>query len=102
MAACKTKPFELLDIDSQETLNPPNSQSKDKKKKIVMLEDGLGDGEDLFDTEKETRQYAMKMIDGEADNARAHYLKVVNHMYFSDYSIYTVELPVSMHGTPEG
>ena len=43
----------------------------------------------------------MKMIDAEKDNAGAHYLKVVNHMSFSDYSIYTVELLVSKHGTPE-
>ena len=43
----------------------------------------------------------MKMIDAETDNVGAHYLKVVNHMSFSDYSLYTVELPVSKHGTPE-
>ena len=51
--------------------------------------------------EEETRQYAMKMIDAEKDNVGAHYLRVINHMSFSDYSIYTVELPVSKHGTPE-
>ncbi len=66
-----------------------------------MLEDGLGDGEDLLDPEKEKRQYAMRMKDAETDNVGAHYLKVVNHMSFSDYSIYTVELPVSKHGIPE-
>ena len=90
VAACKTQPYELLDMESQETPNPPDSQeSQDKKKKIVMLEDGIGDGEDLLDPEKETRQYAMKMIDAETDNVGAHYLKVVNHMSFSDYSLYT-------------
>ena len=31
----------------------------------------------------------------------ARYLKVVNHMSFSDYAIFTVELAVSKHGTPE-
>ncbi len=65
-----------------------------------MLEDGLGDGEDLSDPEKETRQYAMRMIDAETDNTGTHYLKVVNHMSVSDYTIYTVELPVSQHGIP--
>ena len=66
-----------------------------------MLEDGLGDGEDLLDPEEETRRYAMRLIDAESDNVGTYYLKVVNHMSFSDYAIYTVELPVSQHGTPE-
>ena len=66
-----------------------------------MLEDGLSDGEDVLDQEEETRQYAMEMIDAEKDSVRAQYLKVINHMSFSDYAIYTVELPVSKHGTPE-
>ena len=102
VAACKTKPYELLDMESQESPKPPESQhSQIKKKKIVMLEDGLGDGEDLLDPEEETRRYAMKLIDAESDNVGTHYLKVVNHMSFSDYTIYTVELPVSQHGTPE-
>ena len=46
-------------------------------------------------------QYAIKMKYAEKQNVGAHYLKVLNHMSFSDYSIYTVELPVSKHGTPE-
>ena len=68
---------------------------------MVMLEDGLSDGEDVLDQEEETRQYTMKMIDAEKDNVGAHYLKIINHTSFSDYSIYIVELPVSKHGTPE-
>ena len=87
--------------DTHSPVPVPSPQSQGKKKKMVMLEDGLSDGEDLLDPEEETRQYAMKMIDAEKDNVGAHYLKVVNHMSFSDYSLYTVELPVSKHGTPE-
>ena len=66
-----------------------------------MLEDGLSDGEDVLDPEEETRQYAMEMIETEKDSVEAQYLKVINHMSFSDYGIYTVELPVSKHNTPE-
>ena len=66
-----------------------------------MLEDGLSDVEDLLDPEEETRKYAIKLIDAESDSVGTQYLKVVNHMSFSDYAIYTVELPVSKHGTPE-
>merc|ERR1712082_257913 len=66
-----------------------------------MLEDGLRDGEDQMAQDTEMIQYAVTMIDAEKDNVGAHYLKVVNHMSFSDYAIYMVELPVSKHGTPE-
>ena len=101
VAACKIKPYELLEMESQETPNPPDSQqSQDKKKKIVMLEDGLGDGEDLLDPEEEKTKDALKVTDAESDIVGTHYLKVVNHMSFSDYAIYTVEIPVSQHGTP--
>ena len=83
VAACKTKPYKLLDMESQESPKPPESQqSQVKKKKIVMLEDSLGDGEDLLDPEEETRRYAMRLIDAESDNEGTHYLKVVHHMFF--------------------
>ena len=99
VAACKVKPYELIDTqnfkDSQESL------TQSKKKKVVMLEDGLSDGEDQIIQEEETIQYAVNMIDEEKDCVGAQYLKVVNYMSFSDYAIYTVELPVSKHGTPE-
>ena len=95
VAACKTKPYELLDTESLES--PESLESQDKKKKKVMLEDGLSDVEDLLDPEEETRKYAIKLIDAESDNVGTHYLKVVNYMSFSDYAIYTVELPVSQH-----
>ena len=62
-----------------------------------MLEDGLMDVEDLLDPEEETRKYAIKLIDAESDSVGTQYLKVVNHMSFSDYAIYTVELPSSHH-----
>ena len=108
VAACKTKPYELLDLEPQNTqdspdsqITVPDSQSQGKKQKMVMLEDGLSDGEDVLDPEEETRQYAMEMIDTEKDSVGAQYLKVVNHMSFSDYALYTVELPVSKHNTPE-
>ena len=115
------QPYELFEMDSQNTTqdqqDTQNTQStqhtqnthsqhtteqssvtvsspyiQGKKKKMVMLEDGLNDGEGEPDPEEETRTYAMKMIDAEKDSVGAQYLKVVNHISFSDYSIYTVEL----------
>ena len=35
------------------------------------------------------------------DNIGAKYLKVVNSFYFSDITMYTIELPVSEHGRPK-
>ena len=65
-----------------------------------MLEDGLGYVEDLLDPEEEKRKGALKVTDAESGSVGTYYLKVVNHMSFSDYAIYTVEIPVSQHGTP--
>ena len=66
-----------------------------------MLEDGLKYVEDLLDPEEEERKDALKINDAKSDVVGTNYLKIVNHMSFSDYAIYTVELPVSQHGTPE-
>ena len=98
--ACKTKPYELLNTESQDFPESPEYQKSQDKKKKKVLEDGLSDVEDLLDPEEETRKYAMKLIDAESDSVRTQYLKVVKHMSFYDYAIYTVILPVSKHGTP--
>ena len=73
VAACKVKPFELVEIESQ---GIPDSHAHDKKKKVVMLEDGLSDGEDAMPQDEETMQYAVNMIDTEKDSVGAQYLKV--------------------------
>ena len=70
-----------------------------------MLEDGLADMNDEQSENDDTIHYVRKdwndLIEEEKDCIGARYLKVVNHMSFSDYAIFTVELPVSKHGTPE-
>ena len=82
VAACKTKPYELIDRESQDS---QESQDiiKDKKKKKVMLEDGLSDVEDVLDPEEEMRKDALKVTDAKSDIVGTNYLKVVNHMSFS-------------------
>ena len=50
--ACKTKPYELLDTESLES-QESHDTIKDKKKKKVMLEDGLSDVEYWLDPEEE-------------------------------------------------
>ena len=59
-----------------------------------MLGDGLRDVEDLLDPEEEGRKDALKISDAKSDVVGTNYLKIVNHMSFSNYAIYTVELPV--------
>ena len=43
----------------------------------------------------------MKLENTTSDNIGTNNLKIINSVSFSDLSIYTVELPVSKHGTPE-
>ena len=46
MAACKVKPYELIDLES-------DGYKTKKSPKKVMMEDGLEDVDDLIDPEKE-------------------------------------------------
>ena len=55
----------------------------------------------MLDPEEEERKDALKINDAKSDVVGTNYLKIVNHMSFSDYAIYIVELPVSKHGAPE-
>ena len=44
---------------------------------------------------------ALKLADVTSDVVGTNYLKIINSVSFSELSIYTVELPVSEHGTPK-
>ena len=79
MAACKVKPFQLVDRNS----------IKDSVSKKVMLEDGLEDVQNLLDPK-----------DLEEDAIGAKYLRMANTVS-SNKCAYTIELPVSEHGKPE-
>ena len=76
VAACKVKPYEL--IETQGTQDILDSQSQSKKKRVVMLEDGLSDGEDVVTKDEETRQYAVNMIDEEKYNVAYVVLRLCN------------------------
>ena len=89
VAACKTKPYELIDRESQEYKQQVDQDTKQgKKKRKVMLEDGLRDVEDLLDPEEEERKDALKINDAKSNVVGTNYLKIVNHMSFSDYAIW--------------
>ena len=76
IAACRLKPFELLDQDKCEE----SVSTKD-----VMLEDGLKDVENLYTNLKD-------------DVIGASYLKMAQSVSFSELCSYNIELPVSAHG----
>ena len=95
VAACNVKPYELID---QESIRDCKCEKTPKK---VMLEDGLEDVDKLIDPEKEKQQEVMKEADINSDTIGANYLKGANSVAFTDLSIYTVELSISEHGTPE-
>ena len=61
-----------------------------------MLEDGLEDVKNLVDPDE-----IQKNEDLKEDNVGAKYLKLVNTVSFSELCNYTVELPISKHGTTE-
>ena len=77
VAACRVKPFELVDRDEPE-----------ESAKKVMLEDGLEDMENLY-------------ADLKDDVISASYLKMAQSVSFSELCSYTIELPVSEHWRPE-
>ena len=76
IAACRVKPFELLDRD----------ECKESAKDI-MLEDGLKDVENRYTDLKD-------------DVIGASYLKMAQSVSFSELCAYTIELSVSQHWRP--
>ena len=79
VAACKVRPYELINTqDSQD------SQSQSKKKKVVMLEDGLADVKENDETVnyvgKEEKKDWNDLVEEEKDCIGDRYLKVVNRM----------------------
>ena len=95
------KPYELIDRDSEEYKRLIDCESDEYKKnsRKVMLEDGLKDVKSLVDPDKENQGDAMKLANRTSVNIGTNYLKIINSVSFLDLSIYTVELPVSGHGT---
>merc|ERR1711873_16503 len=101
VAACKVKPFELRErIEERkeekrdeercpEIIEEENKVENDDKKEEKEVE--VEENED----ENEVRRDLMNDVIG------AEYLQVENEVYFMDYSIFTVEVPVREHGKPE-
>ena len=55
VAACKVKPYEL--IDTENLKNSQDSLNQNKDKRVLKLEDGLSNVEDQISKDDETIQY---------------------------------------------
>ena len=95
VAACKVKPYKLIDRNMVDDCNC------DKTKKKVMLEDGLVDRDKLITPEEEEKKEAIKSTDVASAAMGKNFLKIENSEAFTPFSIYTVEVLVSVHGTQE-
>ena len=63
VVAYKVKPYDLIDRESEEYKKIIDQESRECKKKRVMLEDGLKDVEDLIYPEEDERRDAIKLND---------------------------------------
>ena len=101
VAACKVKPYELKERTEEkkeekrdeerwnkiiEEDNKVESNDKEEEKEIEVEEN---------EDENEVRKDLLNDVIG------AKYLQVEKEVYFMDYSIFTVEVPVREHGKPE-
>merc|ERR1712115_641846 len=97
VAVCKVKPYELKERTEEkkdekrcpEIIEEENKVENDDKKEEREVE--IEESED----EKEVRRDLMNDVIG------AKYLQVEKSVYFMDYEIFTVEVPVREHGKPE-
>merc|ERR1712041_31811 len=83
VAACKVKPYDLKERTEEE-----KEENDDKK------EENETEIEEIED-ENEVRRDLQNDIIG------AKYLQVEKSIYFMDYEIFTLEVPVREHGKPE-
>ena len=78
VAACKVKPFQLVDRES----------IKDSTSKKVMLEDGLENVKNLLDQEQDKDEDKEEDLQG--DTVGVKYLRMVNTVSFSEMCNYTI------------
>ena len=87
VAACKVKPYELLDRDA-ESQGDPNRDGTDQGETDDTGEDDTGKDDIGGDNE---------MVDKKKDSVGAFYMRMDKSECFDESSVYVVELPVSEH-----
>merc|ERR1712115_455340 len=101
VAACKTKPYEL-----KERTEEKKEENRDEERcpEIIEEENNVEN-----DDKKEESEVEIEEIEDENEVRRdlqndvigAYYLQVEKSVYFMDYEIFTLEVPVREHGKQE-
>ncbi len=97
VASCKVKPYELKER---------NEENKEENRRNKMIEE---DNKVANNDKKEEKEVEVEESEDENEVRRdlmndiigAKYLQVEKSVYFMDYEIFTVEVPVREHGKPE-
>ena len=101
VAACKIKPYEL-----KERTEEKKEANRDEEKCPEIIEE---ENKVENDDKKEESEAEIEEIEDENEVRRdlqndiigAKYLQVEKSVYFMDYEIFTIEVPVREHGKPE-
>ena len=108
VAMCRAKPYELIERTQEEAKK--NSDQEETSEiiedtSIIEDEEKIEDSETKIQEENENEieeeNEAEKRIDLQNDIIGAKYLQVEKSVYFMDYQIYSVEVPIKDHGKPE-
>merc|ERR1712240_705404 len=101
VAACKVKPYDLKERTEEEN----KAKNDEEKSPEIIQEDKNSENDD----KKEESETEMEEIEDENEVRRdlqndiigAKYLQVEKSVYFMDYEIFSLEVPVKEHGKPE-
>merc|ERR1712240_78758 len=101
IAACKVKPYVLKERTEEE--NKPK-YDEEKSPEIVQEDNNSENDDKNEEIEAETEEIEDEnevRRDLQNDIIGAKYLQVEKSVYFMDYEIFSLEVPVKEHGKPE-
>ena len=97
---CRAKPYELKERTEEEK---EKSNEHDKRPEIIEEESEAENDDKIEDSETEREEeYESEMRrDLQNDIIGAKYLQVEKSVYFMDYEIFSVEVPLKDHWKPK-
>merc|ERR1711895_202078 len=100
VATCRAKPYELKERTEEET----ETSNEQENPPEIIEEDSEAENDDKIEdseTKREEEDESEMRRDLQNDIISAKYLQVEKSVYFMDYEIFSVEVPVKEHGKPE-
>merc|ERR1711867_97680 len=102
VAACKVKPCDLKERENEPREDGEKSPETVERENNSEDDDNNDETDDERDDDKrETENKDEVRRDLQNDIIGAKYLQVEKSVYFMDYEIYSVEVPVKDHGKPD-